>query len=185
MAGYKKTGAEKALNKKILNREAFNKEAFNKEAFNKRHNYALIGFMARFLCVITLFLVIFAQGSAYFGWQIPISAKNREEFIKDQIYSVSQTENSLFANLRVEAQNGVSLPSAYILINGLKAGDFASGSLLLRVYEGDYLEIDCSAYARAINFKITGISANLKRETLPQTITVKNSLGEIGIIRFK
>lgn len=155
------------------------------QAQKKRNPYDAVGRWAAFCAILCFILVIAAQTAAYFEWDIPLAAHSREEFLAEEPLPVSHGAGALFANLRIETAEGISLPSAWVEINGLAAGDFTSGSLLLRVYEGDKLAINTAAYDRSLVFYLKGISSNLRGDLLPQRVETRQGKGEIGTIVFK
>ncbi|MDO4733092.1 MAG: hypothetical protein Q4B50_06220, partial [Bacillota bacterium] len=68
--------------------------------------------------------------------------------------SSRQLDRGLFGNIRIESQEQVSLSRAFLLINGEQCGDFSQGQLSVRVYPGDVLRVDASAYLRELYFSI-------------------------------
>ncbi|MEG1500350.1 MAG: hypothetical protein RR396_00155 [Clostridiales bacterium] len=144
-----------------------------------------LGYFFIILAVLSLFLIILAQGTYYFGLVGPFSAGIKEESIPDAM-PVQRDDTGLFGNILLETEDKVSLPKAYLLINGQKAGDLAQGELLTRVYPNDYLLIDASAYGRDLQFYLKNPSSNLKTDDLPAIITMDNNgKAVIGAMKFK
>ncbi len=99
--------------------------------------------------------------------------------------SAWQTEAGLFGNLTVTTERGVSLPAAQLLVNGEPSGDFADGRRTVRVYPGDVVAVDASAYRRRLTFTVAAASASICIEDLPAAIDTEGNCVEIGVIRFK
>lgn len=130
-------------------------------------------------------LVVFAQWGAYQGLVGPWFAQRREEFILESALPAARDENALFANLELATAENVSLPQAILKINGVECGNFEHGSLLLRVYPGDWLEIDCSAYARELFFETVSASLNLRIQPAQRSFKSEDGKAVFGEITFK
>jgi hypothetical protein len=137
------------------------------------------------IAVFLLLVMIFgAQAAPYIGWNSPFSVVQRGENL-DPAIMAAQEEDSLFGTVAIDVKNNISVPKAYLLINGQKSGDFASGSLLIRVYEGDKLEIDASRYEHDIIFSVANMSANIKENYISRELLLNNEIGFIGTVHFK
>jgi hypothetical protein len=137
------------------------------------------------IAVFILLAIIFAaQAAPYIGWTAPFSVSQRGENL-DPAIMAAQEEDSLFGTVSIHVKNDISVPKAYLLINGQKSGDFASGSILVRVYEGDKLEIDASRYEHDIIFDIDNMSANIEENYMSNRLLLNNEIGFIGTVHFK
>lgn len=105
--------------------------------------------------------------------------------ILDPAADVRGEDNSLFGNIRIITADGLSLAYAKVLINGIDYGNLGKGELLLRVYPGDTISIDGSAYQRQLLFQIRAVSSNISREFLQTDIVTDGNIAEAGIIVFK
>ncbi|MGI5892231.1 MAG: hypothetical protein ACOX7H_05805 [Bacillota bacterium] len=134
---------------------------------------------------IALFALIFwVQASPYWGWSIPFSVAQRGESL-DPAITAAIKDDTLFGNISISVKDNVSVPKAYLLVNGKEMGDFSSGSLLIRVYDGDKLEIDVSNYKHDIYFYIDHLSTNIEEENLQAELLLNHQKGLLGIIHFK
>ena len=87
-----------------------------------------------------------------------------------------------FANLSIANSEQLSLPKAYVLVNGKRSGDFSAGQCTLRVYDGDIIDIDCTAYGRQLNFTLQPISSSLVTSYLEQTVSCRQNCVSAGVI---
>ncbi|MCL2677950.1 MAG: hypothetical protein FWE85_02730 [Clostridiales bacterium] len=138
-----------------------------------------------FLClsVGALFCALLAAQS--YAW--PFVSEGESVYITPvSAKEASSSRNGVvFANITIEAAGGQSLPEAKVLVNGKAAGNFAAGSLTVRVCAGDLVLLDTSAYNRDITFSVTRISANLRQDNLLLELTTEYGEGIIGRVAFK
>lgn len=87
---------------------------------------------------------------------------------------VGEESFSPWAEIVVEVENYSSLPKAFVLVNGEKAGVFYEPRLRIRVMAGDDLEIDTSSYSSPISFRICETSRNVA-EPGPGTVVSSTS----------
>lgn len=87
-----------------------------------------------------------------------------------------------FANILIASEGGVSLERAYLLVNGEIRGNFASGSLQIRVYDGDILAVDCRAYGRELCFTVDILSASVDESYLPRQIRCRQQTAVLGFV---
>ena len=99
--------------------------------------------------------------------------------------AVSHEEGSLFGNVLLAAENGLSLAEASVLINGEVVGNMRAGSLLVRVYPGDVIAIDGSAYKRRLGFTVSAVSANIDGSFLSGAVWTDGTVADVGIAVFK
>ncbi len=105
--------------------------------------------------------------------------------ILDPTAAVRGEDNSLFGNIRIKTEDSLSLAYAHVLVDGADYGDLGEAELLLRVYPGDIISIDGSAYQKELQFQVTAISSNIDSEFLQTTVYSKGNIVEVGIIVFK
>ena len=94
-------------------------------------------------------------------------------------------EEGLFGNLYLESEEQISLEQAYLWINGEKCGDFAQGSLTVRVYPGDVIQLDTLAYGRTLFFSIQAVSSSIDMDYLSSAITCFAEIVTVGVIIFR
>ena len=85
-----------------------------------------------------------------------------------------------FANIVIRSENKVSLDRAYLLINGEVKGSLASGELLVRVYDGDILALDCRAYGRELRFTVEALSSSVDCSYLPSSFCCREEVAVFG-----
>ena len=105
--------------------------------------------------------------------------------IFDSAVTVRADSGGLFGNICVETEGRVSAAKALLLVNGLSAGDFSQGLLTVRVYPGDLLALDGSAYQRRMRFTITTLSSGIDSAYLPDTVVTDGGVTDWGVIVFK
>ena len=105
--------------------------------------------------------------------------------ILDAAVDVRNEDSSLFGNIRITADDGLSLEYAQVLINGMPFGDFAEGEVLVRVYPGDVVSIDGSAYLRELGFHLTSVSSNISKDYVTTALSTNGNIVDVGIIVFK
>lgn len=93
-------------------------------------------------------------------------------------------EAGLFGNLYIECEEQISLSAARLLINGQDSGDFREGFLTARVRPGDVVQIDGSAYLRALSFSVEAVSASIDSSYLRAGVTSNGNIVDVGIIVF-
>ena len=72
-----------------------------------------------------------------------------------------------------------------MLVNGVEAGRFTADSLTLRVYDGDLLELDCTAYSRPVSFHLSKASVGIDRAALQTEMELCGERAIIGRIKFR
>lgn len=105
--------------------------------------------------------------------------------ILEPAVDVRNEDSSLFGNIKITADDGFSLEYAQVLINGISFGDFKDGEVLVRVYPGDVVSIDGSAYKRELGFHITSVSSNISKDYVSTSLTTNGNIVDVGIIVFK
>lgn len=105
--------------------------------------------------------------------------------ILEPAVDVRNEDSSLFGNIKITADDGFSLEYAQVLINGISFGDFRDGEVLVRVYPGDVVSIDGSAYKRELGFHITSVSSNISKDYVSTSLTTNGNIVDVGIIVFK
>lgn len=98
---------------------------------------------------------------------------------------VSASNSGLYGSITLELTEHSRLEQAYVLINGVKAGNFSRSELVLRVFDGDVLELDVSAYNVPVRIRLQKASFGIDRERLFSEIEVCGERQEIGCIIFK
>lgn len=98
---------------------------------------------------------------------------------------VRNEDSSLFGNIKITADDGFSLEYAQVLINGIAFGNFKDGEILIRVYPGDVISIDGSAYQRELGFHVTSVSSNISKDYVSTSLTTNGDIVDVGIIVFK
>ena len=105
--------------------------------------------------------------------------------ILEPAVDVRNEDSSLFGNIKITADDGFSLEYAQVLINGISFGDFKDGEVLVRVYPGDVVSIDGSAYKRELGFHVTSVSSNISKDYVSTSLTTNGNIVDVGIIVFK
>ena len=85
-----------------------------------------------------------------------------------------------FANIVIASENKVSLDRAFLLVNGEVKGSFVSGELLVRVYDGDILALDCRAYGRELHFTVDALSSSVDERYLPAAFSCRQEVSVFG-----
>ena len=134
--------------------------------------------------ITALVLVIVAQAGYYFDFENGLTAKRAEEYYKAELPAVRE-EYAIFGNIELMSKDEVSLAKAYVMINGQKSGNFKDGDVLIRVYEGDIVSIDTTAYDRKIEFYIRNYSKNINIDKLNQILESSQGLVDVGTVSFK
>ena len=137
--------------------------------------FALLGINTLFLALIL--------AAPYLNWDSPFAREAR--LLLDTALPVQQQSGQLFGNLQLETEGGVSLAAARLYINDIFVGNFGTGSLFTRVYEGDRLVLDASAYQRQIIFLLTTVSTNIDTSELTARIITDGNAVELPPIRFR
>lgn len=73
----------------------------------------------------------------------------------------------------------------FATINGAKISDFSRGEVNLTVYDGDYVEIDCSELKTPAQFVVNVSGGSLSAPVDGLLIETENNIGTIGKIKFK
>lgn len=98
---------------------------------------------------------------------------------------VRSESGGLFGNVHILSEDNVSLDRAYLLINGERVGDFGAGEITMRVYPGDILSIDASAYRRAIYFYLDSYSTAIDGAYLRASVICNGDTADLGTVVFK
>lgn len=78
-----------------------------------------------------------------------------------------------------------SSQSVFLTVNGQTAGDFGSGDLKVTVFNGDYLEIDASAFSETAQFVTHIPNAGVAYPEDGMLIEAKGATVTIGKVKFK
>lgn len=81
--------------------------------------------------------------------------------------------------------NPRTVENIFLTVNGQYMGDFAAGDLKIAVFNGDYLEIDASAFPHPAQFVIHVPNAGLIYPEDGMMVEVKGTTVAIGKVRFK
>ena len=73
----------------------------------------------------------------------------------------------------------------FATISGEQAGDFSRGEVKLTVYDGDYVEIDCSALKNQASFVVNVPGNGLASPLDGLVIETQGSIAAVGKIKFK
>lgn len=149
--------------------------------------------LIRFI-VLALVILVIAQGAMssdtmrfYLSWgermegqviNLPTEKKESEQ------QSAGKVE-SPYAIISLSVQKYSALPKAEILVNGEKAGTFASREVEIRLMAGDVVEIDSTAYNFPVEYKVESHSENLAYPRKGQTFTANQTIVMIGEIIVK
>jgi hypothetical protein len=98
--------------------------------------------------------------------------------------AVQQTDG-LWGSVTLDLQTYTELERALVLVNGVEAGRFTADSLTLRVYDGDLLELDCTAYSRLVSFHLSKASVGIDRAALQTELELCGERAIIGRIKFR
>jgi hypothetical protein len=137
----------------------------------------------KLLAFCGVFLLTAIQILPYFGLSQPNVERRGMDL--DTSILVQEQKNGLFGNIHIYTENQVSLSEAYVEVNGIRAGNFAKGNLLLRVYDGDTVNINTTAYKRELVFYISLISANIDSDSIKKELLVNGENIQAGVIKFK
>jgi len=74
---------------------------------------------------------------------------------------------------------------AFATINGVKISDFSRGEVVLTVYDGDYVEIDCAELNIPAQFVVNVSGGSLAAPVDGLVVETENNIGTIGKIKFK
>ena len=134
-----------------------------------------------FFSIMILALVVVAVNF------LPLAGEDQPSGVSilEPAVDVRNEDSSLFGNVQIIVTDGWSLEYACVLVNGVPTTNFAKGEALVRVYPGDVISIDGSAYKRKIDFQIEAISSNIDKSYVSQKITTDGSIVDMGIIVFK
>lgn len=72
---------------------------------------------------------------------------------------------------------------AYLLVNGREIGSFRERELVAPVKDGDLVEVDGTAYAGAVTFRIVGASADINAPRVGDQITTRGSIEQFARVR--
>lgn len=98
---------------------------------------------------------------------------------------VGLSETGLWGNVTLALEKYTQLERAYVLVNGRRAGSFVGDSLTVRVYDGDLLELDCTAYSRPVGFQLKRASTGIDRSLLQEELRLQGERAVIGRIKFR
>lgn len=139
--------------------------------------------------VMALAISCMILGICYLQWQLPPVFTQYEQMpgqmVEERPLAVDVKNDGLFASMTIEVSDYENLEEARLLINGEEAGTFVQKQLVVRVYPGDVLEIDTSAYLTPCRFQIVKKSSHIREETVADMITTESGYGWIGKISFK
>ncbi|MDO4582011.1 MAG: hypothetical protein Q4B96_05460 [Bacillota bacterium] len=144
--------------------------------------FTIIDKLLRLLLAAAFFAVALTALPPLWGGE-PVFGGTQQPLF-DTALTVRQSDNSLFGNIRVSCADEPA-QAARLLVNGVDSGGFEAGELLLRVYPGDVLSIDCTAYARRLIFEISAISANIDARYLQTTVIGEGNIINVGVIVFR
>lgn len=102
----------------------------------------------------------------------------------DTTLPVVYDDTELFGNITIELTGYNTLPQAQVLVNGVSAG-FTEKQVMVRVYAGDVVEVDASAYDRSVSFAVVKASANINIDYLQERLTVNSSKAKVGEVLFR
>lgn len=144
------------------------------------------------LLLCSLFLLLLYQGWLYWGRNHSFAWLNFD-WVPESWYGQDYAEvlpavrqnEGLWGNVTLELQDYSELHRALVLLNGNEVGNFSSSLVTLRVFDGDQLEIDCTAYARPVHFKVTKVSVGIDRAKLQTELELCGERGLVGRIDFK
>jgi hypothetical protein len=103
----------------------------------------------------------------------------------EAVVPAAASNSGLYGSITLELAEYSRLEHAYVLINGVKAGDFSEPELTLRVFDGDVLEVDASAYNVPVRIRLQKASYGIDRERLFSEVQVCGERKEIGCVIFK
>ncbi len=168
----------------------------NEKANNERVLYLLrrrrLERLLAILLLLSLFLLLFYQGWLYWGqnqklpWlNINLATENwYGQDYADVLPAVQQNEG-LWGSVPLELPEYTELHRALVLLNGNEVGRFSSNRVTLRVFDGDKLEIDCTAYSRPVRFVLQKVSVGIDRTKLRTELSLCGERGLVGEIKFK
>ena len=103
----------------------------------------------------------------------------------DTSLPVVYDDTELFGNITIEIMGYHSLPQAQVLVNEKSSGNFQEKQVTVRVYAGDVVAVDASAYERAVTFRVVRASANINTSYLQENITVNSTKAKVGEVLFR
>lgn len=92
--------------------------------------------------------------------------------------------DGLYGSVTIELADYSELAQAFVFINGQKAAAFDSAELTLRVFDGDVLEIDVTAYRVPVRFRLGRVSAGINESFLLQELELCGERRQLGRIVF-
>ncbi len=92
--------------------------------------------------------------------------------------------DGLYGSVTIELLDYSELEQAFVLINGQKAGVFDSTELTLRVFDGDVLELDTTAYRAPVRFRLRRVSAGINESFLFDELELCGERRQLGRIVF-
>ncbi|GAW91007.1 hypothetical protein [Calderihabitans maritimus] len=108
------------------------------------------------------------------------------EFYMDNPEARIVTSGSVaFATVTLRLENYSTLQKAILLVNGEKVADFRDKQVTVRVFPGDFLEIDGSFYTLPLRFKVVATSSNIARPSVGQVIEVQGGVAKVGKVIFR
>ena len=140
----------------------------------------------------SLFLLLSYQGWRYLGesrrpewldWDLNFANWYGQDYA--EVLPAVRQQEGLWGNVTLELQDYSELHRALVLLNGNEAAHFSSNRLNLRVFDGDLLEIDCTAYARPVRFSVVKTSVGIDRAALRTDLELCGERGTVGKIKFK
>lgn len=76
-------------------------------------------------------------------------------------------------------------PQAFVTVNGERAGYFAKGEVAIKVYDGDYVEINASAGSRPVRFRLATADDKVAVPPNGMILEGKPSVIKLGRIKFR
>ncbi len=146
---------------------------------------------AALLTVSLLIMLIYQAGFylyqnqklAWLGWELPLENWYGSSY--DEVLPTVKQNEGLWGTITLQLADYSELRRASVLINGQPAGNFTGQSLTVRVFAGDKLEIDCSAYGRPVYFQLVKASSGIDRSALQSELVLNGQRGSVGQIKFK
>ena len=142
-------------------------------------------YLLSFLLTAALAALITAQVWLYQGRIQPVDSWYGADYKIDDVRSVSAFINEPYGVITWELMEYSRLEQAQIWQNGYLAASFNQPEVTVRVYGGDALVFDATAYQRPVRIRLKKFSAGINDAFLLQDIEACGERIELGRVVFK
>jgi len=117
---------------------------------------------------------------------LPLYADAPRQIIDEK--TVTKSYENVLRSSKVIVIKMITFPkhaAVYVLVNGKQVADFSQGDCKLKVYEGDYVEIDTKSLAQPVQFIIKVPDKGLQSPEDGLIVEGAKALLTVGKIKFK